>query len=372
MLDPEARLVVIWRRLTLTLFATLALLVTSNAHAHMGSVKAIDATLVDDGVRLMVQVDAVDAALAVGVGASATPDELRAREALVRGWLLRGLSVRRGASVCSRTPGLLDFARRDGRSSLLVGFDYSCPSGSESLQLRDDTVFGEDPAHQTIVTVRSGDAAVTRILRADQREASLEVAPPALQTGLHFLREGAVHLVTGYDHLLFLLSLLLAAGGMAARFGSRRALRDATLVVTAFTLGHSVTLSAAVLGVVVLPSKLVETAIAASIVIVAALNLVRPDTGIGRPVLAFVFGLIHGFGFSSVLSELGLPAGQRVLALASFNVGIELAQLAVVIALMPLIVWLLSHETKRVWLMRGASTLIAACGCFWFAERAFG
>jgi hypothetical protein len=370
--DPAARLSSILRKLTLTLFATLAVLVTSAAHAHMGSVKAIDATLVDAGARLIVRVDAVDAGIAVGLGSSAAHEDLRARQALVQSWLSRGLSVRRGDSECAKIPGALRFGESDGRSTLLVDLDFSCASGSGPLVLRDDTVFGEDPAHQTIVTVRSGDTAVTRILHADQREASLEVAPPMLRTGLHFLREGAVHLVTGYDHLLFLLSLLLGAGAMAARQGSRRALRTAMLVVTAFTLGHSLTLTAAVLGIVVLPSQLVETTIAASIVIVALLNIVRPEAGMGRPLLALAFGLVHGFGFSSVLAELGLPAGQRVLALASFNVGIELAQLAFVVTLMPLIVWLLSHAEKRAWVLRGASLAIAACGCFWFVERAFG
>lgn len=372
MQDVGARFSSFARIVSLTLFATLASLVTSNAHAHMGSVKTIDATLSDTGARLVVRVDAVDAALAVGLGTTSAHEELRAREALVRSWLSRGLSVRRGDRECVRTAGELRFGESDGRSTVLVDFDHECETGRDALLLRDDTVFGEDPAHQTIVTVRSGDAAVTRILRADQREASLEVAPPVLQTGLHFLHEGAAHLVTGYDHLLFLLSLLLGAGAMAARHGSRRALRAATLVVTAFTLGHSLTLTAAVLGFVVLPSQLVETSIAASIVMVALLNVVRPETHVGRPLLALAFGLIHGFGFSSVLSELGLPTGQRVLALASFNIGIELAQLAFVVALMPLIVWLLSHETKRAWLLRGASLSIAACGCFWFVQRAFG
>ena len=185
--------------------------------------------------------------------------------------------------------------------------------------------------------------------------------------------EGVIHLVTGYDHVLFLLSLLFASGVVARRRGTRKALKEIGLVVTAFTVGHSITLVLASLGIVGLNIQFVESVIAASIVAVAAMNVFKPEETLGRPWIALVFGLIHGFGFSSVLAEVGLPAGQTAVALLSFNVGIELAQLAIVaIAIAPL-AWLANRERfYRAAVMRLGSFAIAALAAFWFVERAFG
>ena len=141
-------------------------------------------------------------------------------------------------------------------------------------------------------------------------------------------------------------------------------------VVTAFTLAHSVTLSLAALGVVTLPSRLVESVIAASVVL-AALNNLRGTIERRRWVLAFVFGLIHGFGFASVLADLGLPQGALVLALVGFNVGVELGQLAIVAAFLPLAFSLRGTRFYRVGVLTGGSILVALIASWWFIQRAF-
>jgi hypothetical protein len=141
-------------------------------------------------------------------------------------------------------------------------------------------------------------------------------------------------------------------------------------VVTAFTLAHSITLSLAALGVVELPSRWVESVIAASI-IVAALNNVWPRV-IGRLwMVAFGFGLVHGFGFASVLADLGLPQGALVLALVGFNVGVEVGQLAIVLVFLPLAYALRRTRFYRRWVMVGGSLVIAALAAVWLVERAF-
>ena len=145
---------------------------------------------------------------------------------------------------------------------------------------------------------------------------------------------------------------------------------DVFRIVTAFTLAHSVTLSLAALGIVSLPSRLVESAIAARVVL-AALNNVWPLFRGRRWLVAFGFGLIHGFGFASVLADLGLPQGALALALLGFNLGVECGQLAIVAAFLPL-AWAL----RRSWFYRravliGGSLLIAALAGAWFVERAF-
>ena len=142
-------------------------------------------------------------------------------------------------------------------------------------------------------------------------------------------------------------------------------------VVTAFTVAHSITLSLAALGVISLPSRLIESAIAASVVL-AALNNVRPVVYGGRWIIAFVFGLIHGFGFASVLTDLGLPQGSLLLALVAFNLGVELGQLAIVAVFLPVAYAL--RDTRALparGVLIGGSLLVAAIAAVWLVERAF-
>jgi len=181
-----------------------------------------------------------------------------------------------------------------------------------------------------------------------------------------YLRHGVWHIWTGYDHILFLLSLLLPA--VLAK-GWRPASADVLRVVTAFTLAHSITLSLAALQIVALPSRLVESAIAASVA-VAALNNVWPLVQGKRWLAAFVFGLLHGFGFAGVLGDLGLPKGAAAVALASFNVGVELGQLAVVAAFVPLAYAMRSTWIYRQVMVRGGSACIAVLATVWLVERA--
>ena len=192
-----------------------------------------------------------------------------------------------------------------------------------------------------------------------------------------FVRDGIWHIVTGYDHLLFLLSLLLPAVARRTREGwwSVPSLRDAlghvVGVVTAFTVAHSVTLSLAALGLVDLPSRLVETSIAISVALAAANNLVPIVSSTHAWRFALVFGLIHGFGFASVLGDLTLPRSALTVALVSFNVGVEIGQLAVIVALLPF-AFLARHTTAFRWgVMSAGSAATVAIALVWASERAF-
>ena len=150
----------------------------------------------------------------------------------------------------------------------------------------------------------------------------------------------------------------------------RDALWDVLRIVTAFTVAHSITLSLATLGLVSLPSRLVESVIAASVVL-AALNNVWPLFQGRRWSVAFAFGLILGFGFASVLADLGLPQDALALALVGFNVGVELGQLAIVVAFLPLAFVLRDSAFYRRAVLVAGSLLIAAIALAWFLERAF-
>jgi hypothetical protein len=175
---------------------------------------------------------------------------------------------------------------------------------------------------------------------------------------------------------VFLLSLLLPAVGVWAgrrwqpveTFG--QAFWDVLRIVTAFTVAHSITLSLAALGLVSLPSRLVESCIAASVVL-AALNNVWAVFHGRRWMVAFAFGLIHGFGFASVLVDLGLPQGALALALLGFNLGVEAGQLAIVAAFLPTAFLLRRSAFYRRVVLLGGSLAIALVAGIWLAERVF-
>lgn len=181
-------------------------------------------------------------------------------------------------------------------------------------------------------------------------------APQAAKTRWSLLGMGVEHILTGYDHLVFLLGLLLVAAS----------LRELLVVVTAFTVGHSVSLALATLGVFVPSARVVEPLIALSIVYVGIENLYTPRK---RWRITAPFGLVHGFGFASALRELSLPRGELPAALALFNVGVEVGQIAVLAVLWPVV----TRARRYVWFrtrgVRAISVVIVIAGFGWFASR---
>ena len=192
---------------------------------------------------------------------------------------------------------------------------------------------------------------------------TIESSPQAPHTFTGFLWLGIEHIGTGYDHLLFLFGLLLVT----------RSLKSALAVITSFTLAHSLTLAASTLNLVTLRPAITEPLIALSIVYVGVENLLRHGEPKGRWLLTFAFGLIHGFGFASVLRDLGVTAsGGVAIPLFSFNLGVELGQLTVAAILLPLLWKLRRSETfTRRWIP-ACSIAIAVAGAFWFCQRVWG
>ena len=208
----------------------------------------------------------------------------------------------------------------------------------------------------------------TTLARIDARGESRQVvfrpgvtyrpAPGPLAVALEFLRLGIVHIFIGYDHIAFLVGLLLAGGSTLS----------IVKIVTAFTVAHSVTLALATLDVVTLSPALVEAGIALSIVYVAAENLFRPRPPRGRWLVSFGFGLVHGFGFAGVLKELALPSSSLVWPLLTFNLGVEIAQVAIVAVVAP-VLYAFTRTPLHVPLTRLASVVILSLGLFWLYQR---
>ncbi len=228
--------------------------------------------------------------------------------------------------------------------------------------------------HRNYTTLQSATAALLaeKLLQRDDPALTFTLpnaaAPVASATDSasfsfrEFLVLGVEHIWSGYDHLLFLFGLLLVC----------RTLRSVAAIITCFTLAHSITLAVATLGWLDLSARFVEPAIAASIVFVGVENLLRGgDEPRWRWALTFAFGLIHGFGFAGVLRELGVGAdGRGILApLFTFNLGVELGQLAIAATLLPLLHQLRRHDLFLRRAVPTLSALVALIGGYWLLER---
>jgi hydrogenase/urease accessory protein HupE len=211
----------------------------------------------------------------------------------------------------------------------------------------------------------------SQILKAEAP--SMEVSPPPEtarravsaqgSSFMTFLKLGVEHILTGYDHLLFLCGLLL----VCRRFSTMAA------IITCFTLAHSITLALAALDLVNISGRIVEPLIAASILFVGMENLLRRDEPKWRWALTFAFGLIHGFGFAGVLKEVGLGSAGRALIvpLFSFNLGVEVGQIAVTAIVLPLLWWLRRFPAYERYGTKAISAVIALTGAYWLFERLF-
>jgi hypothetical protein len=306
--------------------------------------------------------------------------EVRQRQGDIEAAAMQGLQLASAGQSCPlRSAGAMQLDRHSDGTYAVLALSASCAAVADSVRMRYSLLLDVDPTHRGLVQwlPAATGSAQALVFGADSARQSLSLsAPSAWETLRQYVWEGIWHIWIGFDHILFLLALLLPAvlvrrdGRWQGAPSLRAALLDVFKVVTAFTLAHSITLTLAALQWVSLPSRLVESVIAASVVL-AALNNLRATIEKGRWVLAFAFGLIHGFGFASVLADLGLPQGALVLALVGFNVGVELGQLAIVAAFVPLAFWLRGSSFYRVGVLQAGSLAVAVLAGWWMIERMF-
>ena len=306
--------------------------------------------------------------------------EVRQREADIVKLAVSRLALTAAGTACplaSASPMQLD-KHSDGTYAVL-SLSAQCASLNAPLMARYSMLFDVDPSHRGLVQwVAPGvDTAQALVFGTESAEQVLALQPGGIwQTLKQYLKDGVWHIWIGYDHILFLLALLLPAvlmrknGQWEPAPTLRGSFIEVVKVVTAFTLAHSITLTLASLQIITLPSRLVESVIAAS-VIVAALNNLRGTIEGRRWVMAFVFGLVHGFGFASVLADLGLPQNALILALVGFNAGVEVGQLTIVAVFLPLAFWLRGTRFYRVGVLTGGSLLVALLASWWLAQRMF-
>jgi hypothetical protein len=358
--------------------ALLAALVVAPAAAHNLSVAHLDiAAPAADGTR-RVELDLSLRDLALTLPLDANHDEalrwgeLLAARPAIEAMVAAGLRLSDKAGACTLTPTALATRRYDDGAYATLVLQARCRANA-GMRVDYDLLFETDPQHRALVTVHGRDAGVsTAIARADAH--ALAVPDSAGNPFTAFVHEGVGHILSGYDHLAFLLCLLLPAPLvlLARRWQpveDWRAVAGHTLgLVTAFTVAHSITLSLAALGWVRPSSFWVEASIAASVVL-AALNNLWPLVTRRLWMVGFGFGLVHGLGFAGALLEAGLPTKSRLSALLGFNVGVELGQLAIVALVLPLLFATRRWPRYPVLVLRLLSLAVAVLATGWLLQR---
>ena len=261
-------------------------------------------------------------------------------------------------------------SRLDENNNVEVHVDFQAVLFS-SLEIQSKLCASLPLGHRQYLQVQNsaGETVYESLLSATADRATVQMphtnaritAFEAVHSFANFLSLGVKHILTGYDHLLFLFGLLVVA----------RRLVSSLSIITSFTIAHSITLAVATLHVVQIPSRIVEPLIAASIIFVGVENLLRGDIPKARRMVTFGFGLIHGFGFASALREVGIGSGTGdiLLPLFSFNLGVELGQIMIAAVALP-IIWKLRENPMFITRWAPAcSAAVVLLGSFWFVER---
>ena len=303
--------------------------------------------------------------------------EVRAKHAEIAAYALSRLTIESRGAACGITAGKQLIEQHSDGAYIVLVFNGNCPLPGPTLTVDYRLLFDIDPQHRGLLQYVESGPARSLIFGVDSPRQTIGSAETgAFEQLRQYVRDGVWHIWLGFDHILFLLSLLLPAVLLrrdrawlpAPSF--RAVAIDVAKIVTSFTIAHSITLTLATLSVVSPDSRWIESGIALSVVL-AALNNVFPVVRHGRWLAAFGFGLIHGFGFASALKDLGLPTGSLVLSLFGFNIGVEVGQLAIVALFLPVAFALRGTWAYRRAILAGGSVAIAAIATVWLVERAF-
>jgi hydrogenase/urease accessory protein HupE len=354
------------KRLAIVVVALVALLLGRTAEAHVIGVSIGDYTPDGSQVAAVLTMRADDALLAVpgldsdGDGVVSAAELERAGPAL-KAAFVDALVVEADGARC---PGLLVAAAEDAPDGLRMTARYACADEPARLRLRFGFLERMPSDHRHLATVHLPRGDVDALAVLSRAEIDVDVGGGPSRGFVSFVRSGVEHILTGADHLAFLVALLLGGTLVADR---RTRVGALVTMLTAFTVGHSVSLAVATIGGYAPAARFVEPAVALSVAYVGAENLFTRSVS-HRWMLTLAFGFVHGFAFAGGLIPLGLPRAQLPLALAGFNLGVEAGQLLVLAVLLPL----LTLCRPRGWYAKAAralSVVIVLAGVVWFVER---
>jgi hypothetical protein len=263
--------------------------------------------------------------------------------------------------ACSPTPGTISPPTQEG-GTVSVELRFECTAAPRQLVIHDDLFDVLGAGYHTIANIQwpGGSQQFVFLPQAREIRVMLSAGSGTTTRGIgSFFALGVEHILTGYDHLLFLLALILRGGNLWSLLK----------IITAFTIAHSITLALAALNILLLPERLIEATIALSIAYVAAENVFLRKAVSHRWAVSFLFGLVHGFGFSNVLRELGLPKDGLLWALLNFNLGVEAGQAVAVLIAVPALIYLRRFKWEPRFVV-GVSLVVLAVGLVLFVERA--
>lgn len=306
--------------------------------------------------------------------------EVKSQLGSITGWINDGLKIEQSAALCRLVEPDWAAAAYGEENYLSLIAQIRCPvdTGMKALSLGYTLFFDQDALHRGLMKASFDGITISAIISPDRPTHLLDRSTTGFAATLgHYLIEGIWHIWIGADHILFLISLLLPCvflrasatlGQWQPQPGIKPALTNVVSVVTAFTVAHSITLGLTVFNIITPPDGLVEPIIAASVIFAALGNLTKTLIHL-RWQIALVFGLIHGFGFASVLADLGLPSDQLTAALLGFNIGVELGQLAIVTVFFP-IAWKLRATSFYRWgFVFSGSIVVAMIALYWLVDR---
>lgn len=354
------------------LLAALLMLQSVSVYAHPPGLSSLDVAIkparIDARVTFALQDIEAFTPMDADLDAEVTDAEREAAKPAIGKLLAEQLRLSvDGQDVSTGEPGQVSF---DDQNNAQVELHYALIPKQELL-LQSKFLALLPDGHQQYLTIRNADgkALIEKMLSKGDDQTRLQIAgaadadtPQSVFAAFgDFFKLGIEHILTGYDHLLFLFALLAVT----------HSFWPALKIITFFTIAHSITLACAGLNVISLPGSFVEPFIAATIIYVGIENIIRGDHPKGRHWLTFGFGLIHGFGFAGVLQEMDISSGDTgiLLPLLSFNLGIETGQIAVASIVLPMIWWLNNRVETSEKFLRGGSVAVSLMGAFWLVER---
>ncbi|HEY6123614.1 MAG TPA: HupE/UreJ family protein, partial [Steroidobacteraceae bacterium] len=369
------------RRLSIALLLGLVATFSSpqHAHAHAAGTSYLILQLPEGEAPVSVRWDLSmkDVVWTVFIDADYDGDvtwqEVQTAQSALGAAVLAQISVKRGPAACALSVKDFALASRGEENFLSVAMIAACPQ--PGLTTIGGALFmSGDASQRVLLSAGRGEEQLTGVISVADAGWTEPAQASAWRSFARFIGEGVWHVLIGYDHIAFVLLLLLPSvmrpvgGKWQGASGLSPVARDMVTIITAFTIAHSITLALAVTGTVKLPVRPIEIAIAASIAVAGVVNLIPRLSRLRLP-LAFGFGLVHGFGFANALSEIDASGSSLLPLLAGFNIGVEIAQLAIVALVLPVIYSMRATRWYANGVLPLGSCALGMAGLVWLFQR---
>ena len=382
------------KALVVTLFLSLLVMNASVVNAHELSSGYLTLNAGEENTysgELLLKPDDIGqvAGLDTNGDGALTWGEIHQNQPLLERYITKVLSIRVDDSPCEINLSMPNIRSVSGDSYLVSPIQVMCESDG-TLGIHYDGIFEHSPTHKLLVNVNLADqsgsrlqsssksssdnTSVTSVLDTDSRSVTFDASTTSLTAlFISLVYEGVWHIFIGIDHILFLVATLLTVNLVREHKqwqkepSTSRILKHTVILVSAFTLAHSITLTATALNFIALDSRLVELGIAISVLLTALNNIYPLIVRLG--IITFAFGLLHGMGFASVFADLNAQSNNLVLSVVAFNIGVEVGQLAIVAVLLPLLLWLRHFAFYAKTLMPLLSSIIAIIAINWTIQR---